>query len=573
MVTVVQNAVVAGDNCSNPTVAVVGENHANNAFNNQYFIYTPAEDGIIGLSYCGNSEKEYQIFSDCSTQIGSDWMMCGNEDTYAVKADVPVIIYWQDIQGDSWHLTTYPVSSEKVLYYWWISGMMSEPVINATDHTVNITVNSSTDVSNLQTKFYLSTGAKVYTGTTQVLNNTNVDYTNPVPITIMAQDGSTQDWVVTVTPRALGTGNSFIQFFVDNQLGDAVINMANHTVTVGVTAGTDVTALAPRFSLSPNAAASIGGVLQNSGQYLIDFTNSVTYTILSEVGESQDWTVTLVEGAVLNIYADITSFRLDQQTKQPAFDEANKAILVYVAKGTDRSALVPTFYLSTGAAAKVGTTAQVSGVTANDFTAPVVYSVNSEDGLTSNEWTVTVNIPENDITAFSIPGQNSSTIDAANKTIAVVMPANSIITDLAATFTLSNGATAKVGTVNQVSGQTANDFTNPVIYNVTAQDGVTAQGWTVTVTVLSGIADNTLATNANVYPNPSNGQFNVKFSTPVSGTIQMDVFSVTGAKVLSQTADGSEGIYNVDLSGYQAGVYYLRMTMNGRTVTLKLLRN
>ena len=448
--------------------------------------------------------------------------------------------------------------------------MMSQPVINATDHTVNITVDPTMDVSSLQTEIYLSPGATAYIGTTQLFNNDAVDYTNPVTITIMAQDGSTQDWVVTITLRALGTGNSFTQFFVENQLGDAVINMANHTVTVGVTAGTVVSALTPRFSLSNYAAASIGGIQQNSGQYLIDFTNPVTYTILSEAGESQDWTVTVVEGAVLNIYADITSFRLDQQTKQPVFDEANKAILVYVAKGTDRSALVSTFYLSTGASAKVGTTTQVSGVTANDFTAPVVYAVTSEDGLTTNDWTVTVNIPENDITAFSIPGQNSSTIDAANKTIAVVMPANSIITDLAATFTLSNGAAAKVGTVNQVSGQTANDFTNPVIYDVTAQDGVTVQSWTVTVTVLSGIADNTLASNANVYPNPSNGQFNVKLSTPVSGTIQVDVFSVTGAKLLSQTADGSEGIFNVDLSGYQAGVYYLRMTMNGRTVTLKL---
>ncbi|HUX53173.1 MAG TPA: T9SS type A sorting domain-containing protein [Williamwhitmania sp.] len=573
VVTVVQNPLVHGEACDDPTIAVEGENYANNAFSSQYFIYTPTEDGIIGLSYCGNSNKYYQINSDCSTEIGSDWMACGNEDTYAVQAGVPVIIYWQNIQGDSWHLTNYPVGSEKVLYYFWVSHMIGDLVIDSTDHTINITVNPNTDVSSLQTEFYLSTGATAYIGTTQLFYNDNVDYTNPVTLTIMAQDGSTQDWVVTVTPRIVGTGNSLTQFVVNNQVGDAVIDEASHTVTVGVVAGTDVTLLYPRFQLSDYATANIGGVDQTSGQSWVDFTNPVTYTIVSEAGVSQDWTVTVVEGAALNIYADITSYRLDEQTKQPTFDKANKAILVYVAKGTDRSALVPTFYLSTGAAAEVGTTAQVSGVTANDFTAPVVYSVTSEDGLTSNDWTVTVNIPENDITAFSLPGQSSSTIDAANKIIAVEMPANSVVTDLTATFTLSDGATAKVGTVDQVSGQTANDFTNPVIYDVTADDGVTIQGWTVTVTVLSGIADNTLATNANVFPNPSNGQFNVKFSTPVSGTIQMDVFSVTGAKLLSQTADGSKGIYNVDLSGYQAGVYYLRMTMNGRTITLKLLRN
>ncbi|HUX53172.1 MAG TPA: T9SS type A sorting domain-containing protein [Williamwhitmania sp.] len=573
VVTVVQNAVVAGDDCSNPIVAVVGENHANNAFTDQYFIYTPTEDGIIGLSYCGNSDKYYQIFSDCSTQIGSDWMMCGNEDTYAVQAGVPVIIDWQDIQGDSWHLTSYPASSEKVLYYLQVHGIIGDPVINATDHTINITVDHNIDVSSLQTEFELSTGATAYIGTTQLFYNDNVDYTNPVTITIMAQDGSTQDWVVTVTPRALDTGNSFTQFFVDNQLGDAVINMANHTITAGITAGTDVTVLTPRFSLSNNAVASIGGVDQYSGQYTIDFTNPVTYTLTSETGNAQDWTVTVVEGAVPNIYADITSYRMDEQTKQPTFDEANKTISVYVAKGTNRSALVPTFYLSTGAAAEIGATAQVSGVTANDFTAPVVYSVTSEDGLTTNDWTVKVKNTETEIVAFSINGQSSSSIDAVSKEISIGMPYGATVTDLVANYTLSDGATAKVGTVDQVSGQTANDFTNPMIYDVTAEDGVTAQSWTVVVYRLTYIDDNTMVTNANVFPNPSNGQFNVKFNTPVSGTIQMDVFSVTGAKLLSQTADGSKGIYNVDLSGYQAGVYYLRMTMNGRTITLKLLRN
>jgi len=761
VVTVVQNPMVHGETCDDPTVAVEGENHANNAFPDQYFIYTPTEDGNIGLSYCGSSNKYYQIYTDCSTQIGENTMVCGNEDTYAVQAGVPVIIYWQNIQGDSWHLTKYPASSEKVLYYWWTSQMISDAVIDSTDHTVNITVGPNTDVSSLQTEFYLSTGATAYIGATQLFYNDNVDYTNPVTITIMAQDGSTQDWMVTVSPRALGTGNSIIQFTVNNQVGDAVIDEANHTVKVGVVAGTNVTTLNPKFQLSDFATAYLSGVPQYSGQNWVDFTTPAHYVIQSEEGYPVDWYVTVSEGAVLNTFADITSYRLDEQTTQPTIDQANKAIAVYVAKGTDRSALVPTFYLSTGAAAEVGTTAQVNGVTANDFTAPVVYSVTSQDGLTTNSWTVTVKNTEtaitaftqagqasstvdatnktiavempygatvtdlvanytlsdgatamvgtvdqvsgataNDfttpvvytvtsqdgmftdswtvtvtvakntetaITAFSLAGQSSSTVDAANKTIAVEMPAGADATGLVATFALSDGATAKVGTVDQVSGQTSNDFTNPVIYDVTAEDGVTTQSWTVTVTVaknteaaitafslagqssstvdaanktiavempagvdatglvatfalsdgatamvgtvdqvsgttannfttpvvytvtaedgttteewtvtvtvLSGIEDNTLATGAKVYPNPSTGLFLVTLNTPASGTIQMDVFTLSGAKVLSKTVDGNKENLNVDLSGYQAGVYYLRMTMNGRTITLKLLRN
>jgi len=53
-----------------------------------------------------------------------------------------------------------------------------------------------------------------------------------------------------------------------------------------------------------------------------------------------------------------------------------------------------------------------------------------------------------------------------------------------ATFA-TTGASVKVGTTTQVSGSTANDFTNPVTYIVTAADASTVN-YTVTVTMLSG---------------------------------------------------------------------------------------
>ncbi|MBA7582135.1 hypothetical protein ES708_24055 [subsurface metagenome] len=52
-----------------------------------------------------------------------------------------------------------------------------------------------------------------------------------------------------------------------------------------------------------------------------------------------------------------------------------------------------------------------------------------------------------------------------------------------AVFELATGASATVGAtpVSQVSGVTANDFSSPVTYTVTAQDGTTTQDWIVTV--------------------------------------------------------------------------------------------
>lgn len=99
------------------------------------------------------------------------------------------------------------------------------------------------------------------------------------------------------------------------------------------------------------------------------------------------------------------------------------------------------------------------------------------------------------ITAYSLPvGETAEAtaapvggvIDHAAGTIAVAAVAGTSVTALAATFTLSTGATAKVGTTAQTSPSSTNDFTKPVVYTVTAADGVTTKTYTVTVTVAVG---------------------------------------------------------------------------------------
>ncbi len=59
----------------------------------------------------------------------------------------------------------------------------------------------------------------------------------------------------------------------------------------------------------------------------------------------------------------------------------------------------------------------------------------------------------------------------ADKTITAIVPYETDLSALVATFTASKDATVKVGGVDQVSGDTPNDFSNAVIYTVTAADG------------------------------------------------------------------------------------------------------
>ena len=85
--------------------------------------------------------------------------------------------------------------------------------------------------------------------------------------------------------------------------------------------------------------------------------------------------------------------------------------------------------------------------------------------------------PSTEILSFMLADQTGpATINATAHTVTVEVAYTADVSNLTPTITLSYGAT-----VIPLSG-VARDFTNPVPYTVTAEDGVTHQEWTVTVT-------------------------------------------------------------------------------------------
>jgi hypothetical protein len=86
------------------------------------------------------------------------------------------------------------------------------------------------------------------------------------------------------------------------------------------------------------------------------------------------------------------------------------------------------------------------------------------------------------ITTFSFASPAATgTIDENAKTIAIAVPYGTKVTTFVATFT-TTGTSVKVGSTVQVSGTTANDFSSPITYTVTAADGTIA-AYKVAVTV------------------------------------------------------------------------------------------
>jgi hypothetical protein len=209
--------------------------------------------------------------------------------------------------------------------------------------------------------------------------------------------GSVMDFSVNVLPTPPNTEANIIEYSFAEQTAPAVIDVENQTVTVEVAADADLTNLVATYVLSEGATASIGGVEQESGVTTNNFSSDVVYLVTAEDETTTlEWTVTVTQ-EVLNDEADILTYTFGAGIDyEPAtIDNVEKTVFVWVNEGTDVSNLVAEFTLSDGANASVEGTPQVSGDTENDFSMLVTYLVTAEDGVTSNEWEVTVSIWSN----------------------------------------------------------------------------------------------------------------------------------------------------------------------------------
>jgi len=240
---------------------------------------------------------------------------------------------------------------------------------------------------------------------------------------------------------------------------------------------------------------------KKSGTTANNFTKAVQYVVTAEDASTKTYIVTVsLETVAVSSEKEITAFSFQANDNSGvlsddvtgSIDASTKNITATVPDGAATTALVASFTLSANATATVNNQPQTSGTTPNDFSDAVSYVITAEDGSTQS-YTVTVTTAAaasaNNIETFSFQADdndalsNDVTGSISGTNIAVTVPASTDVRELKATFTLSNGATAQVGGQPQTSGTTENDFTNPVQYVITAQDGTTTKTYTVTVTV------------------------------------------------------------------------------------------
>ena len=89
-----------------------------------------------------------------------------------------------------------------------------------------------------------------------------------------------------------------------------------------------------------------------------------------------------------------------------------------------------------------------------------------------------------------------------------------------------------------------------------------------------GVADLTTDKLVNVYPNPSNGNFNVKLNLPSTENVTVEVYNLMGSKVMDVAAGNlSNETFEVNMSNSSNGMYIVRMTVNGTVINKKIVVN
>ncbi|MFA6270225.1 MAG: Ig-like domain-containing protein [Candidatus Paceibacterota bacterium] len=418
-----------------------------------YFVGEPLD--ITGLEITGH-------YSDGSTEIVTPVVVTGFDSSAPVTGQVLTATFG----GKS---TTYMVDiivdvgsigSTKTITAFTIPGQIGETIINEEDHTVNLTMPYGTDKTNLIPNIVID-GSSIdpNTGVAQ-------DFTNPIIYKVTAADTTTQDYIVTINVAA-NSAKDIVSFSFPE--GNGVITGTNIAVTVPF--GTDITDLVPTIVLSGGTISPLSEVAQN-------FTNSVTYTVTASDGLTKTYTVTVTVAP--NSAANILSFNSTFPVAVGVISGAN--INLTLPFGTSLVDLPITISLSTGASVLPAT----SNTTFTDGVA-TIYTVTAQDGVTTQNYSVTVNVAPNtakEITSFNFEGLTPSVTGIINGTnITLNVPYGTDITNLVPTIGITGSS------VNPVSGITQ-DFTNPSTYTVTAADGTT-QNYTVTV-VIAAPSDLTL---------------------------------------------------------------------------------
>jgi gliding motility-associated-like protein len=232
-------------------------------------------------------------------------------------------------------------------------------------------------------------------GVTQVSAVTQNNFTTPQNITVEGvgfNTGLTETYTLKVLTGLNAESKLLTYGFkkVDNPslASDINLTVSGNNATGKVPYGTSLAALKASYTVSTGASLRINGTTQVNPQIsVMDYTKPLAVNVLSENKLLNTNYLVFVDA--LNTEAHFKTFSVPGQVGTTAINTTTKTVSVFTTNTTNLSGLVPTFTVSTGAITRIGLNTQVSGETVVNFSTPVIYNIQAEDGTFVN-WTVTI---------------------------------------------------------------------------------------------------------------------------------------------------------------------------------------
>lgn len=261
------------------------------------------------------------------------------------------------------------------------------------------TIMDAADLSSLAANFTAVENSVIKVGTAVQASGVTLNSFAGGPVTYTAEGsgfnaGITQSFTVNVTnDKSSACDLTAYTFDPANNTGLAasiVLDANGNNYYKKVASAMNRSAMKASFTVSPLAKLYINGIEQTSPQLsAIDYANPVMVTVVSENGRIlKNYSITL---DAKSSAAELTAFNISGvQVGPTTIDALNHTIGIWVNKAADLSMLTSTFAVSPMARVYVNNITQLNDVTANNFINPLVYSVVSEDGSASVNWTVTV---------------------------------------------------------------------------------------------------------------------------------------------------------------------------------------
>lgn len=174
--------------------------------------------------------------------------------------------------------------------------------------------------------------------------------------------------------------------------------------------------------------------------------------------------------------------------------------------------------------------------------------------------------------AVTVPALSDESIISFDFDTPVVVPAGTVAVLYTLTTVLGFDMFIGGSSVQTASGYLLSGTCGVTTYTTPTDIGFPDAKFYMTLTGdILGVSENVLAANMLLYPNPTNGNLNIRFSKNV-GTTNIDVLTLTGQKVLSVSVDGF-GTNSIATSELASGVYLAKVSTENESTTVKFVKN